>query len=151
MICCLFIISNCVETNKYFSFRDFISSYWPLKHLAASPTEFCVASLRKMFLVAPEFNSQGNSNTNSIQRLHKFSGGIFLVKNLAQRVFSTPFVSGMDARGFLIAPMVACNLDKPFAPIRKKGKLPGKCLSADSVKEYGKVRYFTLSSETVDQ
>ena len=57
----------------------------------------------------------------------------------------------MDARGFLIAPMVACNLDKPFAPIRKKGKLPGKCLSADSVKEYGKVRYFTLSSETVDQ
>ena len=54
----------------------------------------------------------------------------------------------MDARGFLIGPMVACNLDKPFAPIRKKGKLPGKCLSADSVKEYGKVCYFTLSSET---
>jgi len=47
-------------------------------------------------------------------------------------------IAGLDARGFLIGPMIACNVSKPFVPIRKKGKLPGKCLSVDSTKEYGK-------------
>ena len=46
-------------------------------------------------------------------------------------------IVGLDARGFLIGPMIACHLQKSFIPVRKQGKLPGKCLSAASVKEYG--------------
>ena len=46
---------------------------------------------------------------------------------------------GLEARGFLFGPQIASNLGKPFVPIRKKGKLPGKCISVESSKEYGKV------------
>ncbi|CAI4226534.1 unnamed protein product [Auanema sp. JU1783] len=46
-------------------------------------------------------------------------------------------VAGLEARGFLFGPQVAILLDVPFVPIRKKGKLPGKCISASYVKEYG--------------
>ena len=50
----------------------------------------------------------------------------------------------MDARGFLFGPLLALNLNVPFVPVRKAGKLPGPTLSAASTKEYGKV--FTLCS-----
>lgn len=46
-------------------------------------------------------------------------------------------IVGLDARGFLIGPCIAIKLNKPFVPIRKKGKLPGDCFSVSSTKEYG--------------
>lgn len=33
--------------------------------------------------------------------------------------------------------MLAQELDAAFAPVRKQGKLPGKCISEKYVKEYG--------------
>ncbi|KAK0468301.1 adenine phosphoribosyltransferase [Desarmillaria tabescens] len=39
-------------------------------------------------------------------------------------------VVGLDARGFLLGPIIALRLGAAFAPVRKKGKLPGQ-------KEYG--------------
>eukprot|EP00050_Salpingoeca_kvevrii_P018239 m.71989 g.71989 ORF g.71989 m.71989 type:complete len:187 (-) comp7975_c0_seq2:476-1036(-) len=47
-------------------------------------------------------------------------------------------IVGLDARGFLFGPTLAARLHCAFAPIRKKGKLPGKCHSIESSKEYGK-------------
>merc|ERR1711879_958482 len=47
-------------------------------------------------------------------------------------------VVGMDARGLLFGPSLAQRLGAAFVPIRKKGKLPGKCSEASIVKEYGK-------------
>lgn len=38
---------------------------------------------------------------------------------------SIDVVIGLESRGFLIGPLVALRLNKPFLPIRKKGKLPG--------------------------
>jgi adenine phosphoribosyltransferase len=46
-------------------------------------------------------------------------------------------VAGIDARGFLLGPLIALELKVPFVPIRKKGKLPGKVLSASYALEYG--------------
>ncbi|KAI9139403.1 adenine phosphoribosyltransferase [Paraphysoderma sedebokerense] len=46
-------------------------------------------------------------------------------------------IVGLDARGFLFAPMVACQIGAAFVPVRKKGKLPGKTVSTSYVKEYG--------------
>uniref|UniRef100_A0AC35TUI5 Adenine phosphoribosyltransferase n=1 Tax=Rhabditophanes sp. KR3021 TaxID=114890 RepID=A0AC35TUI5_9BILA len=46
-------------------------------------------------------------------------------------------VAGCEARGFLFGVQVAIHLNVPFVPIRKKGKLPGKCVSASYLKEYG--------------
>ncbi|KAG8835873.1 adenine phosphoribosyltransferase [Serendipita sp. 399] len=46
-------------------------------------------------------------------------------------------VVGLDARGFLLGPLVALRLGAGFVPVRKKGKLPGETVHAEYVKEYG--------------
>jgi adenine phosphoribosyltransferase len=48
-------------------------------------------------------------------------------------------VVGLDARGFLLGPIVALRLGAAFVPVRKKGKLPGTCVSTVYEKEYGSV------------
>ncbi|MBI4101624.1 MAG: adenine phosphoribosyltransferase [Candidatus Nealsonbacteria bacterium] len=47
-------------------------------------------------------------------------------------------VVGIDARGFLLASPVAYKLNAGLAIVRKKGKLPFKCLCQDYSLEYGK-------------
>ncbi|KPM37138.1 hypothetical protein AK830_g9426 [Neonectria ditissima] len=47
-------------------------------------------------------------------------------------------IVGLDARGFLFGPGLALRLGVPFAAVRKPGKLPGPCATAEYVKEYGK-------------
>lgn len=54
-------------------------------------------------------------------------------------------VVGLDARGFLFGPLIALRLGAAFVPIRKKGKLPGKCYSASYEKEYGVVSITIIS------
>ncbi len=46
-------------------------------------------------------------------------------------------IVGLDARGFLFGPGLALRLGVSFAPVRKKGKLPGPCVTAAYEKEYG--------------
>jgi len=48
-------------------------------------------------------------------------------------------IVGLDARGFLFGPIICMELDKPFLPIRKKGKLPGKVIQQGYTLEYGEV------------
>ncbi|KAI4490919.1 hypothetical protein M0802_010593 [Mischocyttarus mexicanus] len=46
-------------------------------------------------------------------------------------------IVGLDSRGFLLGPMICTEIDKPFIPIRKKGKLPGKVARQSYSLEYG--------------
>jgi adenine phosphoribosyltransferase len=46
-------------------------------------------------------------------------------------------VVGLDARGFLLGPIIALRLGAAFVPVRKQGKLPGECVVASYEKEYG--------------
>lgn len=46
---------------------------------------------------------------------------------------------GLDARGFLFGPLIALRLGAAFVPVRKQGKLPGECVQATYIKEYGEV------------
>ncbi|KAK4105664.1 adenine phosphoribosyltransferase [Parathielavia hyrcaniae] len=46
-------------------------------------------------------------------------------------------VVGLDARGFLFGPSLALRLNASFVPVRKKGKMPGPCVTAAYEKEYG--------------
>ncbi|KAJ2878730.1 adenine phosphoribosyltransferase, partial [Coemansia aciculifera] len=46
-------------------------------------------------------------------------------------------VVGLDARGFLFGPLIALKLGVAFAPVRKRGKLPGEVVSVTYMKEYG--------------
>ncbi|KAG8955716.1 adenine phosphoribosyltransferase [Tulasnella sp. 424] len=69
-----------------------------------------------------------------------------LVHHIASSTTVTPVSSGakkvdvvvgLDARGFLLGPIIALRLGASFVPVRKKGKLPGECVTAIYEKEYG--------------
>ncbi|RAL58183.1 hypothetical protein DID88_002319 [Monilinia fructigena] len=45
-------------------------------------------------------------------------------------------IVGLDARGFLFGPSLALRLGAGFAPVRKRGKLPGPTEEASFEKEY---------------
>ncbi len=47
-------------------------------------------------------------------------------------------IAGPESRGFIFGVPIAYNLNKPFIPIRKKGKLPCETVSMDYDLEYGK-------------
>jgi adenine phosphoribosyltransferase len=57
-------------------------------------------------------------------------------------------IVGLDARGFLFAPSLALRLGAGFAPVRKKGKLPGPTEIAAFKKEYG-ADHFEIQSDAV--
>jgi adenine phosphoribosyltransferase len=46
-------------------------------------------------------------------------------------------IYGLEARGFVLGPLLALEWNLPFAPIRKKGKLPGDVISFTYDLEYG--------------
>ena len=50
---------------------------------------------------------------------------------------SVDLVAGVDARGFIFAPVVAQTLGVGMTMVRKKGKMPGELLEADATIEYG--------------
>ncbi len=62
-----------------------------------------------------------------------------LIDLLVQRYIDADInvIAGMDARGFIIGPILAYELSLGFVPIRKKGKLPYKTLSQSYDLEYG--------------
>lgn len=46
-------------------------------------------------------------------------------------------IAGVESRGFIFGMPIAYNLNKPFVPIRKKGKLPCETVSITYELEYG--------------
>lgn len=57
-------------------------------------------------------------------------------------------IVGLDARGFLFGPSLALTLGAGFAPVRKKGKLPGPTETASFAKEYGQ-DFFQIQADAV--
>ena len=51
--------------------------------------------------------------------------------------FKVEAVAGVESRGFLLGPMIAKQLNVPFIPIRKKGKLPYATIEESYDLEYG--------------
>ncbi|KAH9999453.1 adenine phosphoribosyltransferase [Russula vinacea] len=70
-----------------------------------------------------------------------------VITNLTHRLLTTTIptspnkkidvIVGLDARGFLLGPVIALRLGAAFVPVRKRGKLPGECVCASYEKEYG--------------
>jgi adenine phosphoribosyltransferase len=53
------------------------------------------------------------------------------------RVLNPDVIVGIESRGFLFGMLIARELNIPFVPIRKKGKLPADCYAIDYDLEYG--------------
>ena len=53
------------------------------------------------------------------------------------RGLEVDYFAGLEARGFILAPLLAYELGAGFIPIRKKGKLPFSTLSETYQLEYG--------------
>lgn len=65
-----------------------------------------------------------------------------LVSHITQQYTTKPdVIVGLDARGFLLGPIIAMRLGAAFVPVRKAGKLPGECEVAEFEKEYGVDRF----------
>ncbi len=46
-------------------------------------------------------------------------------------------IIGLEARGFVLGPILALEWGVPFGAIRKPGKLPGEVVKSSYEKEYG--------------
>ena len=53
------------------------------------------------------------------------------------RPFNLKAVVAIEARGFILGSLIAQELDLPFVPVRKSGKLPYKTIREEYALEYG--------------
>ncbi len=96
--------------------------------------------LKKLVREVPDFPKPG-INFYDITTLLKDPVGLhwavdLLANNYVGRVIDR--VIGIEARGFIFAPMVAYRLNAGFVPVRKPRKLPAETAHVEYTLEYGK-------------
>ncbi|CAE6419496.1 unnamed protein product [Rhizoctonia solani] len=106
-----------------------------------------VEYLRRLLGVHPNFPKRGITFLDLFPILRDPVAFETLITHLVHHITSQTIpkteskkidtVVGLDARGFLLGPIVALRLGAAFVPVRKKGKLPGKCTTVTYEKEYG--------------
>lgn len=60
-----------------------------------------------------------------------------LVEHIREVHSDVEVIVGLDSRGFIFGVLIALQLNVPFVPLRKKGKLPGEILRTSYSLEYG--------------
>jgi len=98
-------------------------------------------SIKPMIRTIPDYPKK-NIMFRDITTLLKDPVGFRLtIDGLTQRYVSDDFnidiIVGIESRGFIIGGALSYTLGKGFVPIRKKGKLPGECVSQEYELEYG--------------
>ncbi|KAI9316839.1 adenine phosphoribosyltransferase [Dichotomocladium elegans] len=101
-----------------------------------------IERLKSLLGTHPDFPKQGIVFKDLFPIFQDPTAVEALICNIVQHINATyeekiDAVVGLDARGFLLGPMVALRLGAAFVPVRKQGKLPGECVSAVYEKEYG--------------
>jgi len=95
--------------------------------------------LKELIREVPDFPKPGILFYD-ITTLLKDAGGLgAVIGALKARYAATPIdlVLGIEARGFVFAPALACALGKGFVPVRKPNKLPAETVKAEYALEYG--------------
>lgn len=65
---------------------------------------------------------------------------IYIMKEyIVENYPSVNCIVGLESRGFLFGTLLSNELNLPFVPIRKPGKLPGSVYSMSFLMEYGNV------------
>ena len=87
----------------------------------------------------PDFPEPGVIFRDITSILQDADGLKLAIDELQKRLEDVEFdvIAGTEARGFIFGVPLAYNLNKPFVPIRKKGKLPRAVISESYALEYG--------------
>lgn len=95
--------------------------------------------LKKLIREVPDFPKPG-INFYDITTLLKDRAALKGVVDLLAQHYKTAHVDlvlGIEARGFIFAPMLAYALNTGFIPVRKPKKLPAPCERVEYALEYG--------------
>jgi adenine phosphoribosyltransferase len=95
--------------------------------------------LKELVRDIPDFPKKGIMFKDITPLLQNPSSLKEIVNKITERYANQKIdiVVGAEARGFLIGPAVAINLDAGFVPVRKPGKLPYETASETYELEYG--------------
>ena len=102
-------------------------------------TEQLAAGLKAIIRDVPDFPKKGIVFKDITPLLADHAAFSAMIKHFADkfRGHGITKVLGIEARGFLFAGPIAMALGAGIVPVRKKGKLPYKTLSATYALEYG--------------
>ena len=95
--------------------------------------------LKKLIREVPDFPKPG-INFYDITTLLKNRDGLKAVVDLLKQHYqgsAIDVVLGIEARGFIFAPVLAYALNAGFVPVRKPKKLPAACERVEYALEYG--------------
>jgi len=98
-------------------------------------------SIKSMIRTIPDYPKKNIMFRDITTLLKDPLGFRLMVDGLTQRYVTDDFnfdiIVGIELRGFIIGGALSYTLGKGFVPIRKKGKLPGECISQEYALEYG--------------
>src|SRR5258708_27471347 len=95
--------------------------------------------LKKLIREVPDFPKPG-INFYDITTLLKDRAGLKAVVDLLAERYKSAHVDlvlGIEARGFIFAPVLAYAMNAGFIPVRKPKKLPAPCERVEYALEYG--------------
>ena len=95
--------------------------------------------IKDYVLTIPDFPEKGIMFRDITTVIQDADGLQLAVDEMAKQLDGLDFdvVAGAESRGFIFGVPLAYNLNKPFVPIRKAGKLPCATISKTYALEYG--------------
>ena len=87
----------------------------------------------------PDFPEEGIIFRDVTSVLQDANGLHMAIDQMQEKIADLDFdvIVGPESRGFIFGVPIAYNLNKPFVPVRKKGKLPCETIEKEYALEYG--------------
>lgn len=95
--------------------------------------------LKKYVITIPDFPEEGILFRDITGILDDADGFKLAIDSMAEILKNIEFdiIAGTESRGFLFGTPLSYLFNKPFVPVRKKGKLPREVVSKEYSLEYG--------------
>ena len=96
-------------------------------------------NLKDYVITIPDFPEKGIMFRDVTGILESADGLKLAIDELVKQLEGIEFdaIAGLESRGFIFGTPLSYILDKPFIPIRKKGKLPREVITKSYELEYG--------------
>lgn len=95
--------------------------------------------LKEYVITIPDFPEEGILFRDITGILNDANGFKLAIDSMAEILKNIEFdiIAGTESRGFLFGAPLSYLFNKPFVPVRKKGKLPREVISKEYSLEYG--------------